>query len=125
MKSPQTVVTISRDGPLQATRTMLLEENGYNVVALGTDAEVMAFLKLADQSSPNLTLMCHSVPEKSRVALCNAIKMRYPRAPILMLYNGYDPTAAKVDGRLENMRDPQALLDIVQLLLAPGIQARS
>lgn len=117
--SLQTVVTISRDGPLQTTRTMLLEELGYSVVALGSDAEVMEFLQLTDRPAPNLTLMCHSVPEKSRVALCRAIKLRYPAAPILMLYNGYDPTAAEVDGRLENMRDPQALLDTVQVLLSP------
>ena len=37
-----------------------------------------------------------------------------------MLYNGYDPTTAEVDGRLENMLDPQALIDTVQLLLSPN-----
>jgi DNA-binding NarL/FixJ family response regulator len=113
-------MTISRDSSLQATRTLLLERSGYKVIALGGDAEVRNFLKLLDQAAPNLILMCHSVPEKSRVALCSAIKVRYPFAPILMLYNGYDPTAALVDGRLENMSDPQALLDTVQVLLSPS-----
>ena len=122
MQSPRTVMTISRNGPLQATRTMLLQGNGYKVVALGSDADVRQFLKLSDQPGPNLVLMCHSVPEKSRVALCSEIKVRYPASPILMLYNGYDPTAAVVDGRLENMRDPQALLDTVQVLLSPKQQ---
>ena len=125
MQPPQTVMTISRDEPLQATRTMLLEQNGYKVVPLGSDDEVRDFLKLRAQPVPNLVLMCHSVPEKSRVALCSEIKVRYPFAPILMLYNGYDPTAAVVDGRLENMRDPQALLDTVQILLFPKQQAQA
>ena len=124
MQSPQTVMTISRDEPLQATRTLLLEGIGYKVVALGSDAEVRDFLKLLDRPTPSLVLMCHSVPEKSRVALCSAIKVRYPFAPILMLYNGYDPTAAVVDGRLENMRDPQALLDTVRLLLSTKVEKR-
>jgi hypothetical protein len=35
-----------------------------------------------------------------------------------MLYNGYDPTVAKVDGPLENLHSPEALLDVVQLLIS-------
>ena len=36
----------------------------------------------------------------------------------MMLYNGYDPTLAEVDGRLENLRSPEAFLDVVQLLIS-------
>jgi DNA-binding response OmpR family regulator len=122
MKSLKTVVTISRDTPLQITRTLLLQQSGYKVVAFQNDAAVREFLRMPHQPQPNLVLMCHSVPEASRVALCSAIKFRFPSAPILMLYNGYDPTVAQVDGRLENMRDPQALLDTVQLLLSTKSQ---
>jgi hypothetical protein len=35
-----------------------------------------------------------------------------------MLYNGYDPTLAEVDGRLENLHSPEAMLDIIQLLIS-------
>jgi DNA-binding NarL/FixJ family response regulator len=122
MKSPKLVVTISRDTPLQITRTFMLEEAGYLVIALGSDDAVREFLRLPHQTQPNLVLMCHSVPESSRVALCSALKWRFPSAPVLMLYNGYDPTAADVDGRIENMRDPQALLDTVQLLLSTKLE---
>jgi len=66
----------------------------------------------------NLILMCHSVPEPSRVALCKALKAKRPESPILMLYNGYDPTLAEVDGRLENLHSPEAFLDVVALLLS-------
>lgn len=119
MEIPKNVLTISRDAPLQRTRTMLLERSGYSVTPLGSDLSVLTFLKVVDQTLPHLVLMCHSVPEASRVALCSAIKERFPTAPILMLYNGYDPTTAKVDGAVANMADPQSFLDTVNLLLSP------
>jgi DNA-binding response OmpR family regulator len=115
---PKTVVTISRDEPLQMTRTVLLHRVGYSVIPLTSDADVMKFLELQDRPTINLILMCHSVPETSRVSLCKAIKRGIPEAPILMLYNGYDPTAAEVDGRLENVHSPEALLETVQLLIS-------
>jgi DNA-binding response OmpR family regulator len=118
MSYPKLVVTISRDEPLQATRTALLHQAGYAVIPLGSDTDVMKFLETPGLPFVNLILMCHSVPERSRVALCDAIKAKRPESPILMLYNGYDPTVAKVDGRLENLHSPEALLDVVQLLIS-------
>ena len=122
--SPEkTVVTISRDEALQMTRTELLRRAGYSVVPFTTDAQVMKYLSLAGRPSVNLILLCHSVPEASRVPLCDALKKGIPNAPILMLYNGYDPTAAKVDGTLENLHSPESLLDTVEVLISkPGRQ---
>jgi len=114
----KTVVTISRDEPLQMTRTALLTHAGYSVIALTSDAEVMSFISLEGRVSVNLILLCHSVPEASRVFLCKALKKAIPNAPILMLYNNYDPTLAEVDGRLENVHSPEAMLDTVQLLIS-------
>ena len=85
---------------------------------LTSDADVMRFLALDGRPAINLILMCHFVPESSRISLCKAIKKHIPDAPILMLYNGYDPTDAEVDGRLENVHSPEALLDTVQLLIS-------
>ena len=120
----KTVITISRNEPLQMTRTALLSRAGYSVVALTSDAEVMAYLALKGRPAINLILMCHSVPETSRVSLCHAIKKNIPNAPILMLYNDYDPTLADVDGRLENVESPQAMLDTVQLLISKPSPAK-
>jgi len=114
---PPTVLTISRDSPLQETRTLILEKEGYTVFALGFDAEVHRFLDQQPQPHIDLTLMCHSVPEASRITLCDALKLRHPETPILMLYNGYDPTTAKVDGRLENLHSPQAFVQTIRLLI--------
>jgi len=118
MSYPKLVVTISRDGPLQATRTALLHQAGYSVIPLGNDADVIKFLATGGLPFVNLILMCHSVPEPNRVALCKALKAKRPESPILMLYNGYDPTLAEVDCRLENLHSPEAFLDLVQLLIS-------
>jgi len=87
----KTVITISRDEALQMTRTELLTRAGYSVIALTTDNEVMKYLALDGQPSINLILLCHSVPEASRISLCKALKKSIPNAPILMLENSYDP----------------------------------
>ena len=117
----KTVITISRDEALQMTRTALLRRAGYCVIPLTTEAEVMKYLAFEGRPSINLILLCHSVPEASRISLCQAFKKHIPNAPILMLEHGYDPTSAEIDGRIENLHSPEALLDTVQLLIAkPG-----
>jgi DNA-binding response OmpR family regulator len=115
--SPPTILTISRDIPLQQTRTAILEREGYAVIPLGLDDEVHSFLDYSTHEEIRLALMCHSVPEPSRITLCDAIKVRYPQTPILMLYNGYDPTVANVDGRLENMHSPEAFVNTIRVLV--------
>jgi hypothetical protein len=90
----------------------------YLVIALGSDADVMKFLAMPGLPFVNLILMCHSVPEASRVALCKALKAKRPESPILMLCHGYDPTLAEVDSRMENLHSPEAFLDAIQLLIS-------
>ena len=118
MSHPKLIVTISRDESLQFTRAALLHQIGYSVIALQSDTDVLKFLATPGLPFVNLMLMCHTVPEASRVALCKALKAKRPESPILMLYNGYDPTLAEVDGRLENMHSPEAFLDVVELLIS-------
>lgn len=74
----------------------------------------MAFVKAPNSFA--LVLLCHSVPETSRLLLVNEIKEVNPKLPVLMLYNGYDPTAAKVDGSLHNLDSPEAMLQMVRFL---------
>lgn len=114
----KTVVMISRNEALQMTRTELLRSSGYSVVALTTDAEVLKYLEPDGRPSINLVLLYHSVPEASRMSLCKALKKSIPNTPILMLENSYDPTSAEIDGRLENIHSPEAMLDTVQILIS-------
>ena len=121
MTSPKKkhILTISRDEGLQQSRTLLLEHVGYRVTPLDTNASVIEFLALPTKPYLDLVLMCHSVPEQSRITLCAAVKVVYPSTPILMLYNGYDPTAARLDGRIENTGDPERLVDALTMLIQP------
>jgi DNA-binding NtrC family response regulator len=111
MTASKSILTISRDQPLQSTRTIILERAGYLVSAALNDNDAVAFV--AKPNNLSLVLMCHSVPEASRVFLVNKIKALNPTLPILMLYNGYDPTLSKVDGSLHSLETPEAMLDMI------------
>lgn len=111
MTTASSILTISRDRVLQETRTIILERAGYSVSAALNDKDAIGFVE-----APNdirLVLMCHSVPEASRVFLVTRIKELNPTLPILMLYNGYDPTQAKVDGSLHSWETPESILDMI------------
>ena len=107
----KSILTISRNQPLQHSRTLLLQHAGYLVSAALNDKEAINFVET--EKSINLVLMCHSVPEASRVSLVARIKELKPKLPILMLYNGYDPTEAKVDGSLHSLETPEAMLNMI------------
>ena len=111
MTTPTSILTISRDRPLQNTRTMVLERAGYKVSAALNDKDAVGFVEAPNNIG--LVLMCHSVPEASRISLVTRIKELRPKLPILMLYNGYDPTEAKVDGSLHSLETPEAMLDMI------------
>lgn len=105
------ILTISRDQPLQHSRTLVLQAAGYRVSAASNDNEAIRFVET--EKSINLVLLCHSVPEASRVFLVTRIKELKPKLPILMLYNGYDPTQARVDGSLHSLETPEAMLNMI------------
>jgi hypothetical protein len=70
-------------------------------------------------TSPNtfeLILLCHSVPEASRVLLVALAKKLFPALPILMLYNGYEHTEAPVDGAIHNLDSPASVISMVKFL---------
>lgn len=110
----KSILTISRDEHLQSTRTLVLEDAGFHVDAALDDAKALALVE-----APNafcLVLLCHSVPEKSRLLLVPRIRELRPGLPILMLYDGYEPTGAQVDGSLQNLSGPQAVLNMIGFL---------
>jgi CheY-like chemotaxis protein len=111
MTTAASILTISRDRVLQKTRTFILEQAGYSVSAALNDKDAMGFVEAPNDIK--LVLMCHSVPEASRMFLVTRIKALNPTLPILMLYNGYDPTQAKVDGSLHSLETPEAMLDMI------------
>jgi DNA-binding response OmpR family regulator len=111
MTTSTSILTISRDRLLQNTRTLILERAGYSVSAALNDKDAVGFVEAPN--TIDLVLMCHSVPEASRVFLATRIKELKPKLPILMLYNGYDPTEAKVDGSLHSLETPESMLKMI------------
>jgi DNA-binding response OmpR family regulator len=123
MRVPKSILTISRDKALQNTRAFILEQTGYHVSAARTDDEAVRFIEASNAYS--LVLLCHSVPEKSRLFLVDTLKELRPSLPILMLYNSYDPTEAKVDGILHSLDSPTALLNMIECLTQEVTSAKA
>lgn len=114
MTTLKSILTISRNEVLLNTRTLILQRAGYHVSSARTNQEALDFLEASN--SFTLVLLCHSVPEPSRILLAAMVKELNPTLPILMLYNGCDPTNAKVDGSVHNLDSPAAMLDMIGFL---------
>ena len=115
----KTILTISRDRPLQRTRTLMLECAGYAVVETGPEMGVLSFLAAAE--GVDLIVMCHSVPRRYREMLAKAIKAVHPEAVILMLCPHWECDVAEVDAFLDSRQSsPDSLLSTVQRLSGPA-----
>lgn len=108
------ILTISRNETLQSLRTLVLESAGYQVHTALNDTDALGLTKVPNSFS--LVLLCHSVPEASRMLLVTEIKAHNPNLPVLVLYNGYDSTKAKVDGSLHNLDSPERLVEMIGFL---------
>ena len=108
------ILTISRNESLQNTRALVLEQAGYHVVTALSDKDALGLMGVPNSFS--LVLLCHSVPETSRVFLMTEIKTQNPNLPILMLYNGYESTRARVDGSIHNLDSPERLVEMIGFL---------
>lgn len=89
------ILTISRDRPLQRTRTLILEEAGYTVFEVSTHSGALSLISAIE--GIDLVVICHSVPEGARESLAEAIKKEYPAVPILMLCRDWDAKPPLVD----------------------------
>jgi len=118
MAPQKSILTISRDEELQNVRTLVLRKAGFHVASACNDEEAIGFLE--GSNSFSLVLLCHSVPEVSRRIIVIRSKELNPKLPVLMLYNGYDPTTAPVDGSVHNLDSPDAMLEMIRFLTMPS-----
>jgi CheY-like chemotaxis protein len=114
MSSRKCILCVSRNKQLQDIRAMVLERAGYCVAKALTDEDLIRFVE--GPTAFSLVLLCHSVPEVSRRLVVTIVKAKNPSSPILMLYNGYDSTEAKVDGSLHNLDSTDALIEMIGFL---------
>lgn len=119
--SRKTILTISRDRPLQRTRTLILEDAGYTVLEVSTHSEALSLISAIKDI--DLVVMCHSVPEGSRELLAEAIKREFPGIPILMLCRDWDPKPPLVDAFINVWEaTPSSLLSMVVGLMSNSAQ---
>ena len=114
------ILSIARYEGLQKTRTLILSQAGYDVAEAVTDEQAIAFL---EGSLPfNLVIMCHSLPERSRLFLAAKVKELRPHLPILMVSQGFGTTVVGVDSLVEGLESPVALLDVVFALITQTVK---
>ena len=116
----KSILTVSRNNTLQDVRTLVLQKAGFHVASARNDKDAIGFLERPNSFS--LVLLCHSVPEVSRRVIVTRSKELNPKLPVLMLFNGYDPTTAPVDGSIHNLDSPDAMLEMIEFLTMRGRQ---
>ena len=111
MEVATSILSIGRYEVLQKTRTLILQQSGYDVVEAVTDEQAIAFLETSLDF--DLVIICHSVAEPSILLLAAKVKELRPKLPILMVSQGFEITAAPVDSFVQGFESPAALLDMV------------
>ena len=107
------ILSISYDPSLLATRELVLRQAGYQVAsALGfADA-----LQLCREGKFDLIIIGHSIPRHEKEALLAEIRTSC-KTPVLSLYRASDGPLPGLDYALDGMEGPQALLEIVRMVL--------
>ncbi len=122
MASGKTILAIGRDQGLLLSRTLLLEHEGYSVVALH-DFSVQDFLQQSKGTPVDVVLVCYTVPPSSRDMLARLMHLYFPNSPVLMMHSRYESAPTQADATLEGLTGPRELLNSVKALLplaSPG-----
>ncbi len=105
------ILVVSNDNVLLQTRRMLLESNGYEVVAsLGYEASV----EQCKRGGFDLFILGHSMPQADKQKLVSTFRRECP-APIISLLRPNEAPLADADYHIEP--DPVKLLELVDGLL--------
>jgi DNA-binding response OmpR family regulator len=121
MVAKKRILSVSYDEALLATRRMLLETAGFEVVpALGfTDALVQCEMDKFD-----LIIIGHTLPRSDKEALVANIKLR-KCGPVLSLRKHEDQPVAGADWSVDSGEGPEMLLRTVKNILGqPGASRR-
>ena len=117
MAKGQSILLVDDDELVRASGTSSLRRAGYDVVQAADGEEALAML---DAAGPfDLLVTDYAMPGLSGLELIDAVRLRRPQMPILMV-TGYADTgqdAADVP-RLQKPFLPAELVDRVQALLA-------
>jgi len=110
------ILSISYDLALLQTRQWVLERAGYEVSSAFGFAEALEACKTGTDF--DLVLMGHSMPQKDKMALYDALRTNC-RAPLLSILRHGDSPIPQAEYAVEANDGPNALVEAVNNALAP------
>ena len=117
MKNPsqkRRILSISYDESLLATRQMILEQAGFEVISALGYAESM---ERSNKGPFDLVVLGHSLPLKDKSAIVAALKKAKSKPKVLSIRrHGYAPIP-EADASVEAVEGPLALLEAVRQVL--------
>lgn len=111
------VLHFGYDELLSEARVMVLEDAGYDAIAVRVPAEAVRLLRA---KPVKLVLACHSVPADELASVLRQMKLAKPSVPILLVHVGglLPPQRAQADGFIDGLRGPEHLLSRVASCIA-------
>ena len=110
------ILSISYDPSLLATRELVLRQAGYQVASALQFADA---LRLCSQGTFDLIIIGHSIPRSEKQDLLVEIR-KVCNTPVLSLYRASHGPLEGVDYALDGLEGPEALLAVIRKALANG-----
>ena len=116
MPSPPHILSVGKDLTLMSTRTLLLRTAGYSV----QEAYTLDKAKdLVHADSIDVTLLCHTVPEREQRLLIYLVREKRNLMPILCIRSNSHESVPRTCAAVDN--DPEALLQALKSVVqSPG-----
>jgi CheY-like chemotaxis protein len=105
------ILSISYDQSLLVTRQLILEQHGYEVSSAFGFAEAMEIC--SSRHDFDLVLMGHSMPQKDKKALVDAMRPNC-KAPLLSILRHGDSPIPQANYSVEANDGPDALVEAVR-----------
>jgi DNA-binding NtrC family response regulator len=110
---PKRILSVSYDESLLATRQMILERAGFEVVSALGFSEALERCK---KSNFDLVLLGHTIPIKDKASLIPSLKQHCTR--VLSIRRPGFPPAPGADFSVDSQEGPEALIAAVKSALA-------
>lgn len=123
MPPKKRILCISNDAALLATRRMLLEQTGFDVVPALGFAEAMEHCNT--NASFDLILMGQTLPPRDKRTLIATLREMNCKAPVLSIRRPGDEPLAEVEFTVESQAGPVALIEAAKAALGVAKGARS
>lgn len=108
------ILSISYDEPLLVTRELMLKREGFDVTSAFGFAAAMEICNTRHDF--DLILMGHSMPQKDKMALINALRSQCT-APLLSILKHGDSPIPQASYSVDSHDGPAALVDAVKSAL--------